>query len=266
MGAAVGILTAMPQVAAHWFEHKRIRDDLYLLSEPYYHRLSRANIWLIRGRDADLLVDTGLGVASLKNYLADYLDKPLWVVASHVHFDHAGGCHEFEQVYIHENELVPLRSGDQDLMLAKPQYNFVRQGDFEQLPSKNFSASEYAVRACPQARKLAHGDVIDLGDKAFEVMHLPGHSPGSIALYERKTGQLFSGDVVYDGELLDQLAASVIDDYVDSMQKLLDLNVAAVHAGHYRSFDRRQLRQFVRAYLSSKKAPICPAEQPFRPT
>lgn len=254
------ILKGMPQVAENWFSHERIRDDLYLITEPHYHWFSRANIWLVRGRDADMLVDTGLGVSSLKTYLAQILDKPLKVVASHVHFDHSGSCHEFEQVYIHVNEHVALSSGDQGLMLAAPEYKFVPQQDFEQLPYENFVAADYTVAACPQAQPLSHGDVIDLGDKAFEVLHLPGHSPGSIALFERRAGQLFSGDIVYDGELLDELAASVIDDYVSSMETLLDLEADEVHAGHYRSFGRSCLHELVRRYIDSKKAPVCPGD------
>ena len=250
----------MSKVAEHWFKHDRIRDDLFLITEPHYHWFNRANIWLVRGRDADMLVDTGLGVSSLKLHLAELLDKPLKVVASHVHFDHSGSCHEFDQVFIHANEHEALCSGDQDLMLALPEQKFVPQEDFDLLPYEGFSASEYAVKACPQANKLRHGDVIDLGDKAFEVMHLPGHSPGSIGLFERKTGQFFSGDVVYDGELLDQLSASVIDDYVRSMARLLNLDVDEVHAGHYRSFDRRHLRKLVRKYIEEKQAPVCPSE------
>jgi glyoxylase-like metal-dependent hydrolase (beta-lactamase superfamily II) len=252
----------MSAVAKQWFKHDRIRDDLFLLSEQHYNWLSRANIWLVRGRDANLLVDTGLGVSSLKSYLSDTLDKPLKVVASHVHFDHAGGCHEFADVFIHSQEHEALAQGDQDLMLALPKHEFVREEDFEELPYEGFTTADYTVAACPQAKMLGQGDVIDLGDKAFEVLHLPGHSPGSIGLLDAKNGQFFSGDVVYDGELLDKLAASVIDDYVSSMAKLLDLKVDEVHAGHYRSFDRRYLRKLVRRYIDTKQAPLCPSEVP----
>jgi hypothetical protein len=65
---------------------------------------------------------------------------------------------------------------------------------------------------------------------------------------------------VYDGVLLDELAESVVDDYVSSMQTLLDLQADEVHAGHYRSFDRRYLRELVRKYIDSKQAPVCPSE------
>lgn len=242
-----------------WFETERIGDGLYCITEPHYTRVNRANLWLIKGRDADLLIDTGLGVSSLKRYLADVLDKPLKVVASHVHFDHSGGCHEFEQVFIHENEHRALCEGDQRLILSAPDIGFVPESDFEGIPYEGFSADRYEVNACPQANSIRQGDVIDLGDQAFEVLHLPGHSSGSIGLYNPVTQQLFSGDVVYDGELLDDLEDSVIDDYLDSMEKLLQLTTDEVRPGHYASFDRRRLHELVTTYIETKKAPRCPS-------
>jgi len=250
----------MKSVERPWFATDRIRDDLYCIWEPYYTWENRANIWLIKGRDADLLLDTGLGVSSLKLYLADLLDKPLKVVASHVHFDHSGSCHEFEQVFIHRNEHRALCEGDQQLILSAPDIGFVPDSDFEAIPYEGFGAGDYAVKACPHARPLEHGDVIDLGNRAFEVMHLPGHSSGSIGLFDPGSGQFFSGDVVYDGQLLDDLEDSVVPDYIETMQTLLQLQTDEVRPGHYQSFDRRRLRELVRQYIETRKAPCCPGD------
>ena len=244
-----------------WFHTEKIRDDLYCVTEPHYTWENRANLWLIKGRDADLLIDTGLGVSSLKLYLADVLDKPLKVVASHVHFDHSGGCHEFENVFIHENEHAALCDGDQRLILSDPIFGWVPESDFASVPYEGFSASRYEVLACPQAQAVRHGDVIDLGNKAFEVLHLPGHSSGSIGLFSATEQQLFSGDVVYDGELLDELEDSVVEDYLESMEKLLQLKTDEVRPGHYHSFDRRRLQQLVTRYIDSRKAPRCPSDR-----
>jgi len=251
----------MKTVHQTWFHTERINDDLYCITEPHYTWKNRANLWLIRGRDSDLLIDTGLGVSSLKQYLTEMLDKPLKVVASHVHFDHSGSCHEFEQVYIHKNEHHALCVGDQQAILSAPEIGFVPDSDFDAIPYQGFSASSYEVSACPHAQVIQHGDVIDLGDKAFEVLHLPGHSSGSVGLYNARQQQLFSGDVVYDGALLDTLEDSVVDDYIDTMEKLLQLPADEVRPGHYGSFDRRRLRQLVTAYLEQKKAPRCPGEK-----
>ena len=251
----------MKSVQQPWFSTERVRDDLYCITEPFYTWENRANLWLVKGRDADMLIDTGLGVSSLKLYLSDLLDKPLKVVASHVHFDHSGSCHEFDQVFIHHNEHQALCSGDQQMILSAPEIGFVPDSDFDSIPYQGFSASDYEVKACPQARAIRHGDVIDLGDKAFEVLHLPGHSSGSIGLYNPASQTFFSGDVVYDGELLDNLDDSVVEDYIDSMEKLLQLQTDEVRPGHYHSFDRRRLQELVTQYISNRKAPICPSEE-----
>ena len=247
----------MKTVSQPWFQTDRIRDNLYCITEPHYTWVNRANIWLVRGRDADLLFDTGLGVSSLKLHLADMLDKPLKVVASHVHFDHSGSCHEFDQVFIHQNEHRALCTGDQQLMLSAPEIGFVPDSDFDRVPYTGFSASEYEVKACPHAQAIAHGDIIDLGDKVFEIIHLPGHSSGCIGLYNQKEQLFFSGDVVYDGTILDNLDDSVVDDYVDSMERLLTLKTDEVRPGHYQSFDRRRFKHLIGQYIDEKKAPIC---------
>jgi glyoxylase-like metal-dependent hydrolase (beta-lactamase superfamily II) len=99
---------------------------------------------------------------------------------------------------------------------------------------------------------LDDGDGVDLGDRAFEVLHLPGHSPGSIGLWEEATGTLFSGDAVYDGPLLDQLDGSDVDAYLSTMRRLRDLPVAVVHGGHEPSFGRERLVELCDAYLARR--------------
>jgi glyoxylase-like metal-dependent hydrolase (beta-lactamase superfamily II) len=100
---------------------------------------------------------------------------------------------------------------------------------------------------------LDEGDVIDLGDRAFEVLHLPGHSPGSIGLWDAVSGTLFSGDAVYDGPLLDEIDGSDIDDYLATMERLRELPVTVVHGGHEPSFDRRRLVELCDAYLTLRR-------------
>jgi glyoxylase-like metal-dependent hydrolase (beta-lactamase superfamily II) len=94
------------------------------------------------------------------------------------------------------------------------------------------------------------GDVVDLGDRSFEVLHLPGHSPGSIGLWEPATKTLFSGDAVYDGPLLSDLPASSVPAYVVSLRRLLSLDVKTVHAGHEPSFGKDRLRAIAENYLA----------------
>jgi glyoxylase-like metal-dependent hydrolase (beta-lactamase superfamily II) len=96
--------------------------------------------------------------------------------------------------------------------------------------------------------------VVDLGDRAFEVMHLPGHSPGSIGLWEPRTGIFFSGDAIYDGWLLDMLPDSSIRDYIATMKRLRSLAVTIVHGGHEPSFGRERMVAIIDQYLRSRGA------------
>jgi glyoxylase-like metal-dependent hydrolase (beta-lactamase superfamily II) len=109
------------------------------------------------------------------------------------------------------------------------------------------------MQAAINSRLIAQGDIIDTGHRAFEVLHLPGHSPGSIALWDTDTGVLFSGDAIYDGPLLDQIPGSDIPTYIQTMERLRDLPVRVVHAGHDPSFGRERLIEIANTYLSSRR-------------
>ena len=74
--------------------------------------------------------------------------------------------------------------------------------------------------------------MIDLGDRSFTVLDLPGHSFGCIGLYDERDGLLFLGDAVYDSTLIDDMWCSDRDDYRATMRRLLDLPVRIVHGGH----------------------------------
>lgn len=74
----------------------KIGDSLYRINEHHYWEWNRANLWLIKGKTQDLLIDTGLGVAGLRQHIAELIDKPLLAIASHIHYDRAGGIHEFD--------------------------------------------------------------------------------------------------------------------------------------------------------------------------
>lgn len=64
-------------VADHWFERSQHANGITQLVEPHVHRMIRCNIWHVRGRNKDLIIDTGVGVASVSAALADLLDRPV---------------------------------------------------------------------------------------------------------------------------------------------------------------------------------------------
>jgi glyoxylase-like metal-dependent hydrolase (beta-lactamase superfamily II) len=120
------------------------------------------------------------------------------------------------------------------------------------LPSAEYVMSDYEIRAATVTEIVKEGNIVDLGNRHFEVLHLPGHSPGSIGLWEAATGTLFSGDAIYDGPLLDEIGGADIPTYVRTMKRLRELPVQVVHAGHDVSFGRERLVALVDAYLAKR--------------
>ena len=131
---------------------------------------------------------------------------------------------------------------------------------FSAMPPGPYASAAYQVRPAPATRILAAGDVIDLGDRHFEVLHLPGHSPGSIGLWEAATGIFFSGDAVYDGPFSDACYHSVVEDYLATMERLRRLPVRVIHGGHFPSFGRDRYLALIEDYVAGKRRPGCPAE------
>ena len=244
-------------IAETWFETRSYSDDITLIFEPHVIPDIRCNMWHVRGRERDLLFDSGMGVVSLKRHVALVTEKPILCVASHSHFDHVGGHHEFDARLIHAVEADILAAPDRRNTVIE---DYVSAEIFTAAPYAGFDADEYTVRAAAPTRLVADGDIIDLGDRHFEVLHLPGHSPGCIALWEAARGTLFSGDVVYDGPLYDTLYHSVPEDYAASMERLRSYPVETVHGGHWASFGRRQFGELIAEYLRGARKPGCPAE------
>ena len=254
----------MLPIADHWFDIKRISDDIILLWEPHVTPLMRCNIWHVRGRDRDLMIDTGMGIVSLRQAAEHLLDKKVTAVATHTHTDHIGGHHEFEHTLVHELEADELRSPrDKGTLLASVMgaeeirklaaAGYPIAGDLiTALPNADYDMSGYATRDSAVTEIVAEGDVVDIGDRHFEVLHLPGHSPGSIGLWEKATGTLFSGDAIYDGPLLDEIDGADIPTYVRTMKRLRELPVQVVHAGHDPSFGRARLIELCDAYLEKR--------------
>lgn len=251
----------MLPIADRWFDIVRISDDITLLTEPYVVPLMRCNIWHVRGRDRDLMIDTGMGIASLRQAVRHLIDKDITAVATHTHTDHIGGHHEFDHTLVHALEADDLRSPrDRGTLLASvmgkaeiqkyADWGYPIDGDLiTALPSGDYDPSQYRLQDSPVTDIVAEGDIVDLGDRHFEILHLPGHSPGSIGLWEKETGTLFSGDAIYDGPLLDEIEDAHIPSYIATMKRLRQLPVRVVHAGHDPSFGRDRLIELCDAYL-----------------
>jgi glyoxylase-like metal-dependent hydrolase (beta-lactamase superfamily II) len=248
------------EVAERWFEHETVGDGVVRITEPHVDPFLRANLYLVRGRDRDVLIDTGLGLASLVRRLPRLFGRRVLAVATHRHFDHVGGLAEFDGVAVHRDDADAVATGEVFASLVIEDYPPEELSGYDApetlltaLPHEGFDPATYRVEPVTPTLVLDDGDVLDLGERKLSVLHLPGHTPGEIGLWEDETGTLFSGDCVYEsGVLLDELPESDIDDFVQSMERLRDLPVQVVHGGHDDSFGRARLLALIDEYVGRR--------------
>ncbi|XP_001367024.1 acyl-coenzyme A thioesterase MBLAC2 [Monodelphis domestica] len=252
--------------ALEWYAHKSLGDGIFWIQERFFESGNRANIWLVRGTEQDVVIDTGLGLRSLPEYLysagllqdpdkgEDLVRRPLLAVATHVHFDHAGGLYQFDQVAVHRAEADALARGDNFETAT-----WLSESEVVRAPSPGWNARQFRVQAVQPTHILQEGDVISLGDRQLTVMHMPGHSRGSICLLDKDRKILFSGDVVYDGAMIDWLPYSRINDYIVTCERLIELVdsgvVEKVLPGHFNTFGAERLYRLASNYIS--KAGLC---------
>ena len=238
----------MKPVPHDWYETQSLGDGVTLITESHVAGWLRCNIWHVRGRDRDLLIDTGMGVRPLKVEVAALSERPITAIVTHSHFDHSGGLHEFEDRRGHAAEASVVAEPTPESTLSDG--GFVRAESFRSPPHEGFEIEDYAVKPAPLTGHLDEGDLLDLGDRHFKVLHLPGHSPGSIGLYEAETQILFSGDAIYDGPLIDDIFHSDAEQYEETMRRLRELPVSVVHGGHSPSFGRETMVTIIDEYLA----------------
>jgi glyoxylase-like metal-dependent hydrolase (beta-lactamase superfamily II) len=136
----------MMKIADRWFDNKRIDDRITLLWEPHVARVEQCNTWHVKGRNADLLIDAGMGISSLKKAMAELLDKPVMAVATHTHMDHIGSLYEFDQRLVHPLEAEQLRHPDDYPVLCSCHWP---TGMREAIESQGYEVPDLLVDAYP---------------------------------------------------------------------------------------------------------------------
>ncbi|MCV9938428.1 MBL fold metallo-hydrolase [Boseaceae bacterium BT-24-1] len=244
-----------------WFDRTRYHPAITRIWEPRVHRMFRGNTWLIEGRDADLVIDFGLGVTSLTNALDRDVGKPVIALATHVHVDHVGCLHEFEDRLGHGSEAAYFQRMPDEFTLAHLVRTTPDAAGEE--PPAGWKCEDFELRPAPLTRIVADGDVIDLGDTFFRVVHLPGHSAGSIGVLDEARKLLFSGDAIYEGRLLDGFPGSSVDDYVGTMRRLISMNVETVFGGHGEPISGGRMKAIAAGYIADREAG---GREPFVPS
>lgn len=177
-----------------------------------------SNIYII---DGELIVDTGTGLffSELKEEIENWgydINKLKTVVNTHCHFDHTGGNKKFRdwlkaEIAVHEGDKESVETGSGTM-------------------AKVFGTVAKTVTV---DHILTHGDKIKTKNFSFEVIHTPGHTPGSICLYDKKKRILISGDTLFeDGTGRSDLPGGDKYSLEKSLKKLSKYKITYLLPGH----------------------------------
>jgi len=155
------------------------------------------------------------------------------IIMTHTHLDHIGCLAEiakqipWAELWVHHLEADLLEQGDERTVYGMEMFRGLCQSQFGLKPG----AFKFQVN-----RRLQGGETLDLGGTVWEVIHIPGHSMGSIGLYHRSLKILIPGDVVYADDAIGRfdLFGADASELKKSLMRLGELEVDILLAGHNR--------------------------------
>lgn len=168
-------------------------------------------LYLIEGDERAVLVDTCLGVGHLRRFVEGLTDKPLTVLLTHGHIDHAMGAPEFDEVYMsHADAPVYL-----SMRQVEGRLGYIRLMMDGQLPE--LDQDGIIPPSEMNFRDLKDGDVFDLGGLHVEAHALPGHTPGSMVLLIAEKRTLILGDACNGFTFLFDENSSTVEEYREQL-------------------------------------------------
>ncbi len=240
-----------------WFEVYEVEPGIFAIYEPF--QWQEVISYLIIGTESALLFDTGNGIGDIKAVVEQLTDEPVRVLNSHSHFDHIGGNYQFDDVLSIATEFTLARTGgiqsDEVRMEASP------EALCKSLPEGVTEAS-HQTRPFSITETIAEGDVVDIGGRRLEVLHVPGHTDDSIALLDRDAGFLWSGDSFYEGPIWLFFPETDLAAYQKSVAKLAAVaaDLKAVFPAHNTPKADpallMQLRENIDRVLTGKVEPV----------
>ena len=230
-------------------EHQmeEIRPNLFRVEIPLPDNpLKYVNSYVIRSKDMNLIVDTGLNRDECYNAMMDGL-KELGVsldntrfFITHLHADHFGLVGRLapdpKQIYFSrpESEIIESWSGWEPMIQYAAQNGFPEELLREALNSH--PGFKYGSKWVPDLRIISEGEIIEVGDYSFTCVETPGHSVGHICLYEPKEKLFLAGDHIL-GDITPNIQcwtdnANPLGAYLASLDKVSGMDVDLVLPGH----------------------------------
>lgn len=146
-------------------------------------------IYLIEGKNKAALIDTGIGIGNLKGYVEKFTRKPLIVLISHGHVDHASGTAQFDEVYMSKKDNALFKEH------TKMENRMGYTGATNPPWAQTLTAANYQPLDDPDRFKdLKQGMTFDLGGVHLDIYDLAGHTQGMMAILIRENKALISGD------------------------------------------------------------------------
>lgn len=170
-------------------------------------------MYLVEGEDRAALIDTGSGFGSLKAVVEQLTRKPVIVLLTHGHTDHAMGAGEFETVYMnHKDDYIYGPHGEKAFRL-----DGMKMADgYEQIEE-----SDYIPTVSPENFKnLQGGDVFDLGQVTIEIFDCAGHTRGSVAMLIKEERMLLLGDACNEFTFLYEDYSLTVSEYAENLKRL----------------------------------------------
>jgi hydroxyacylglutathione hydrolase len=201
----------MPTSTKPWFIVKEILHNLWAISEQGWD-----TAYLAVGKTGALLVDTCFGIGDLRSVVESITRMPVTVVHTHGHGDHACGSYQFEAVHVMAEDVKLLASN------YTPEARMQHAKNFGALMrEQGRSPSAVVAAAPPKIEPIGEGRVFDLGGRVFRTIAVPGHTAGSLCLFEPNGGILLTGDSILEGDIFLHLRESLSPAvYLNSLRRL----------------------------------------------
>lgn len=216
----------------------------------------QSGVYLIRGQGENLLVDTGNWTLpehanGMGEFLVELLDKEKndlkYIFITHFHYDHTGNAAMLKKRYGAQVICHPAdRPIIEDPMIVVRRENITRFGitPEEMLEDFNLAEGESLGLSDPGIiekywnfpvevdKDVNDGDVLEVGGLKLEVIHLPGHCPGHIGLWNPHSGTLYAGDLLHYPTPLGPFPIGDAKAHSNSIQRCLDIKPQVLLEGH----------------------------------